>query len=219
MSNCLTSKGQGAPQQDGMPRHDHLCRWTNGLGILNYLHPEGKWWATSVLGSPWPQWGHPPWSSQDAHCGWSCSWVCTLSVLHLVNHPLTRTQACLQLSTVPSEDTISCDFPLAWSVPKTSSRKRWIWSSKSAKDVSELQTTSLYMATPRENMMPAYEILCVLPANMTWCSIHRKHMWRPKPSISLAASIMPMESTQTQARSMLYMPCQHPPISLNFKSS
>ena len=32
-----------APQQDGMPRYDHPCRWTNRLGILYYLHPEGKW--------------------------------------------------------------------------------------------------------------------------------------------------------------------------------
>ena len=38
---------------------------------------------------------------------------------------LTRGPACLQHSTVPSEDTISCDFPLASSVPKTSSRRRW----------------------------------------------------------------------------------------------
>ena len=36
----------------------------------------------------------------------------------------TRTPVCLWLSTVPLEDTISCDSPLARSVPKTSSRKR-----------------------------------------------------------------------------------------------
>ena len=30
----------------------------------------------------------------------------------------TRTPAYLKLSTVPLEDTISCDFALAWSVPK-----------------------------------------------------------------------------------------------------
>ena len=24
--------------------------------------------------------------------------------------------------------------------------------------------------------MPAYEISCILPTNMTWCSIHRKHI-------------------------------------------
>ena len=95
MPHHLTSKGQGAPWQDGMPRHDHPCGWTNRLGILHNLCPEGKWQATSVLGSPWPQWGHPLWSSQDAHCGGSCSWVHTLLLLHqvgclpwiLVNHP------------------------------------------------------------------------------------------------------------------------------------
>ena len=95
MPHHLTSEGQGAPLQDGMPRHDHPCRWTNGLGILHYPCPEGKWQATSVLGPLWPQWGHLPWSSQDAHHGGSCSWVCTLLLLHqdgcppwiLVNHP------------------------------------------------------------------------------------------------------------------------------------
>ena len=55
------------------------------------------------------------------------------------------------------------------------------------------------MAALRQNMMPAYEISCKLPANMTWCSTHRRHMWRPKPSTSLDVSTMPMESTQTQA--------------------
>ena len=87
----------------------------------------------------------------------------------------TRTPACSLLSTAFLEDTISCDFPLAWSVPKTSSRRRWIRSSKNAKDVSESQMTSPYMAALRQNMMPAYEILCILPTNMTWCSTHRKH--------------------------------------------
>ena len=57
---CLKVKEQ--LNKMGMPRHDHPCRWTNGLGILNYLCPEGKWQATSVLGSLWPQWGHLPWS-------------------------------------------------------------------------------------------------------------------------------------------------------------
>ena len=80
---------------------------------------------------------------------------------------LTRTPACSLLSTVPSVDTISCHFLLVWSVPKTSSRKRWIRSSKNAKDVSELQTTSLCMATLRWNIMPTYEILYILPTNMT----------------------------------------------------
>ena len=63
MPHHLTSKGQRAPRQDGMPRCDHLCRQTNGLGILNYLHPESQWQAMPVLGSPWPQRGHLPWSS------------------------------------------------------------------------------------------------------------------------------------------------------------
>ena len=102
----------------------------------------------------------------------SLSWMPTMDTGQL---SLTRTPACSLLSTALSEDTISCDFPLAWSVPKTSSRRRWIRSLKNAKDVSKLQMTSPYMATPRQNMMPAYEISCELPANMTWCLIHRKH--------------------------------------------
>ena len=39
---------------------------------------------------------------------------------------LTKSPACSQHSTVPSEDIVSCNFPLASSVPKTSSRRRWI---------------------------------------------------------------------------------------------
>ena len=98
---------------------------------------------------------------------------------------LTRSPACLWLSTVPLEDTISCKFPLDSSVPKTSSSRRWIRSSKSAKDVSELQMTLPSTAALRWNMMPTYETSCRLPTNMTWSLIHKKHMWRLKPSISL----------------------------------
>ena len=131
----------------------------------------------------------------------------------------TRTPACLRHSTVPLEDTISCDFPLASSVPKTSSRRRWIRSSKSAKDVSELQMTSLSTATQKQNMMPTCRTSCKLLSNMIWCSTHKKHMWRLKPSNSLPASMMPMVSTQSCKRSMLYKPYQHQQVSLNSKSS
>ena len=109
----------------------------------------------------------------------------------------TRTPACSLPSTALSVDTASCDFPLAWSIPKTSSRKRWIRSWKNAKDVSESQMKSPYMAAPRQNTMPTYKISCKLPTNTTWYSTHRRHMWRPKPSISLDAYMMPMVSTQT----------------------
>ena len=102
----------------------------------------------------------------------SPSWMPTMDTGQL---SLTRSPACLQLSTVPLEDTISCDFPLAWSVPKTSSRRRWTRSSKSAKDVLELQMTSPSTAALRQNMMPAYETSCRLPAKMIWCSTHKKH--------------------------------------------
>ena len=79
----------------------------------------------------------------------------------------TRNPACLQLSTVPSEDTISCNFLLASSVPKISSRRRWIRSSKSAKDVLESQMTSMSIATLRQNMIPTYETSCRFPTNTT----------------------------------------------------
>ena len=52
MPHHLVPKGQGTPQQDGMPWSYHLCRQANGLGILHCLHSEGKWQAMSVLGSP-----------------------------------------------------------------------------------------------------------------------------------------------------------------------
>ena len=87
MSHCLASKGQGKPWQDGMPGSDHPHRWADRLGILHYLCSEGKWWAMPAFGSPWPQWGHLLRSSQDAHCGGSCSWVCALLLLHQVGCP------------------------------------------------------------------------------------------------------------------------------------
>ena len=119
---------------------------------------------------------HPLWrkSLMSLHTlASSLSWTPTMDTGQL---SLTRTPACSLLSTAPLEDTVSCNFPLAWSVPKTSSRKRWIRSSKNAKDVLELQMTSPYMAAPRQNMTPTYEISCKLPANTTWCLIHRRHM-------------------------------------------
>ena len=85
----------------------------------------------------------------------------------------TRNPACLQHSTAHSEDTISCNFPLASSVPKTSSRRRWIRSSKSAKDVLESQTTSPCMAALRWNTMPTYKTSCRLPANTIWYLNHK----------------------------------------------
>ena len=87
MLHCFVFKDQGTPWQDGMPGYYHPCRWTNGLGILHYLCPEGKWWAMSVLGSLWPQWGHLLRSPQDAHCVGSCSQVHSLSILHQVGCP------------------------------------------------------------------------------------------------------------------------------------
>ena len=85
----------------------------------------------------------------------------------------TRSPACLQHSTVLSEDTISCNFPLASSAHKTSSRRRWIRSSKSTKDASEFWMTSPSTAALRWNMMPTYKTSCRLTASMIWCLTHK----------------------------------------------
>ena len=195
------SEGQGAPWQDGMPR----------LGILHYLCPEGKWWATSVLGSPWPQWGHLPWSSQDTHCGGSCSWVCTLSLLKL--------DACHGYWSIVLDQDSS--FLTLWFglFPRHLPEK----------DGSDPQRMPrMYRNCRRHHhAWPHW--------GRTWCLPMRSHKNCPQIQLGvqptedtcegpshqfyLDASMMPMESTWTQARSMLYMPCQHPPTSLNFKSS
>ena len=47
----------------------------------------------------------------------------------------------------------------------------------------------------------------------------QKHTWRLKPSISSAASTMPMMSTWTKERSMPYTPYWHQQTSLNSRSS
>ena len=52
MLQLLMSKGQGAPQQNGMHGSDHLCGPAHGLGVINHLNPENKWQATSVFRSP-----------------------------------------------------------------------------------------------------------------------------------------------------------------------
>ena len=87
MPHHLVPEGQGTPQQHGMPGSYHPCRWANRLGILHYLCSEGKWQATPVLGSPWPQQEHLLRSSQDTHFGGSCSQICTLLLLHQVGYP------------------------------------------------------------------------------------------------------------------------------------
>ena len=88
--------------------------------------------------------------------------LCTLSLLHqvgcppwiLLSHPQPGVKLAYDFQQSLSEETVSCNFALAWSVPKTSSRRRWIRSSKNAKDVLESQTTSLSMAALRWTMMP-----------------------------------------------------------------
>ena len=61
--------------------------------------------------------------------------------------------------------------------------------------------------TEAEQDACTYETSCRLPTNMIWCLIHKKHTWRLKPSISLAASMMPMVSNWDLGKvDMLYTP-------------
>ena len=166
---CLMSEGQRAPQQDGMPRHDHLCRWTNRLGILHYLCPEGKWQAMSVLGPLWPQWCHLLQSSEDAHCGGSCSQVCALPLLHqvgcpqwiLVNHPWPGLQLAhdfqqsfQKILSFPATSLWPGLFP--GHLPEENGSDPW---RMSRMYWNHSQMTSLSMAAPRQNMTPTYEMV------------------------------------------------------------
>ena len=145
MSHCLASRSKGASWQDGIPGSDHPCRQAHRLGDLNHLHPEGKWWAMPVFRSPWLQQGHLLQSPQDAHCEGSCPWVCTISLLHqvgcppwiLVNHSWSGIQPSHNFQQ-PLWKIVCCIFPLALSALKTSSKRIWTRSLKSAKDASGL---------------------------------------------------------------------------------
>ena len=137
---------------------------------------------------------------------------------------LTRSPTCLWHSTVPLEDTISCDFPLAWSVPKTSSRRRWTRSSNPQR-VSWMHWNCRWHHCPwlpeaehdarLQNLM---SIACKY--NLVFNS--QKHMWRLRPSIPLAASKIPNADgvhPHPGKVDMLYMPYQHQQTSPNSKSS
>ena len=87
MPHLFTSKGQRASWQNGTPVSDHPCGPVHRLGVINHLHPESKWQATSVFRSPWTQWGHLLWSPQDTHCGGSCPWISPLLLLDKAGYP------------------------------------------------------------------------------------------------------------------------------------
>ena len=129
----LASKGQGTPQQDGMSGSDHLCWWApDWVFSITYIQKEN---GEICLCSD-------PHDLNEAICHdhhktppveGSCLWVCALSLIHQVGCPSwilvicswSGIQPCSQPSTAPSEDTVSCIFPLALSALKTSSRRRW----------------------------------------------------------------------------------------------
>ena len=142
MPHCLAPKGQGTPQQNGKPGSDHPCRWTHGLGILHYLCSERQMassacaWipVTSTRPSAEIITKLPLWRKLLTSLCTLTSSPSWMSTMDTGQSSSTRSPACLWLLTDPLEDMVSCDFPSAWSVPKTSSRRRWIRSSKSAQD-------------------------------------------------------------------------------------
>ena len=48
------SQGEGAPGKNGGPESTHPCRPAHWLGIIDYLCPKGKWWASLMSRSMWP---------------------------------------------------------------------------------------------------------------------------------------------------------------------
>ena len=82
----ITPQGQGAPGKNGGPGSNHLHRPAHRLGIIDYLGTKGKWWASLMSRSVWPQQSNPPQSSQDAYCRRSCTWICQFALLHQARH-------------------------------------------------------------------------------------------------------------------------------------
>ena len=81
VSNCIMSQGQGALGKNGSPGSYHPCRPAHRLGIINYLHAKGKWWALLMSRSTWPQQSNLPWSPQDTYGRRSCTQICKFALL------------------------------------------------------------------------------------------------------------------------------------------
>ena len=223
MPHCLTSEGQGAPQQDGIPRCDHPCRWTNGLGIIYYLCPEkanGKLCLcldphdlnkaichdhhkTPTMEEVAHEFAHSCFFTKlDAHHGY---WSIVLDQDSSFNSPFGRYHFLwLPFGLVCSQD---------------------IFQKKMDQILKECQgciritdDITVHGCTEAEHdacLQDLMHIACKYNLVFNPQKTHVKAM----PSTSLAVSMMPMESTQTQAMLMLYTPCQHPSTSLNFRSS
>ena len=128
MPHCLVPEGQGTPQQDGMPGSDHpiyMSQWAGYPPLPTFRRLMVSYTCAWI-----PRTSTRPSAEIITRCQ---LWRKLLTSLHtLTSLPswmptmdtsqsfLTRTPACLQLLTVLSEDTVSCDFHLALSVPKTS---------------------------------------------------------------------------------------------------
>ena len=230
MPDCITSQGQGAPGKNGSPGSNHPCRPAHRLGIINYICTKGKWWASLMSRSACDsQQSNLPWSPQDAYCRRSCTWISKFTLLNqaqctswiLVHSPWWRIKPLNYLQ----QPLWQVPFPasLLWSglLHKTSSRRRWTSSSKSALDVLELPMTSpctwLYWG---RTQCPSVEPHVGSPQVWMLCSIHRRHACKgPSHKLLWLPVWCQWCPPRTQRRSMLCMLSQHPQMSLNSKSS
>ena len=220
MTHLLMTKGQGAPQQNGMHGSDHPCGPAHRLGIINHLCPESKWQAMSVFRSLWPQWGHLPQSPQDTHWGGSCPWIHALPLLHKIGCPPWILVNCSWSGIHPTLQKILLPVSSLW--PCLFSRYVPEENEPDPRRVSRMHWNHRWHHCPQMyqsgTWCPSLEPhACHL---QIWVSVQptKKHMQRPQLSISLAVFMMLMVSTQTQIRSMPYMPYQCQQMSPNSRS-
>ena len=224
MPHCLVPKGQGTPQQDGMPGSDHPCRQAHAHGVLHHLCSEGKWQAMPVLGSLWPQWAHLLRSSQDVNCGVSHSQVCTLLLLHQVGCPpwilVYHPRPSLQLPYDFQQSFWKIPFPAPSLWPHLLPRHLPEEDGSDPCRVPRMYWNCRWHHHPQLHWGRT-QYLPMKPHvdhPQIWFN-PQKHMWRLKPSTSSATSMMLMVSTQAQERLMLYTPYWHQQMSQNSKSS
>ena len=153
MSDCITSQGQGTPGKNGGPGSNHPCRPSHRLGIIDYLHTKGKWWALLMSRSAWPQQSNLPQSSWDAYCRRSCTQICKFTLLHqaqctswiLVNSPWWRIKPPNYLQQPLWEVLLPVSSLWSGLFTRHLLEEDGTSSSKSALDVLELLMTSPYM--------------------------------------------------------------------------
>ena len=179
----------------------YACAWIP----MTLMRPPAKiitrcpWWRKSLMSL----------CTLTSSPSWMPPWI-------LVNHPWPGVQLLMTFNS-PFRDTISCNFPLAWSVSQDIFQKKMDQILRVQKNALESQNDiTVHGRTEVEHDACLWNLMWITH-KYDWCSIHRKHTWRLKLSISLAASTMPMVSTQTRERLMLYTPYQYPQMSQNSK--